>query len=146
MPLVLQIKSQSRNNTHDLCRCCCRLMQADLGVMRFQRLENSTAVMLQENSQPVKRVNTKIKRLDFSVESKRRRIAVLTTVLAVDISAGVSVLDNQSGPKPLFRNLTPTYVFKFPKLDSPVDADSPWMLLQVPPKTSPRRSPMCAPH
>ena len=121
-------------------------MPAGMGVMQFQRLENSTAVMLQENSQPVKRANAKIKRLDFSVESKRRCIAVLTTVLGVDISAGVSVLDNQSGPKPLFRNLTPTYVSKFPKLHSPVDADSPWMLLQVPSKTSPRRSLMCTPR
>ena len=55
---------------------------------------------------------------------------------AVDTSAGVSVPDEQSRPKPLFRNLTPIHVFKFPKLDSLIDADSPWMLLQVPSKTS----------
>ena len=58
--------------------------------------------------------------------------------LAVDTGAGVSVLDDQSRPKPLFQNLTPTHVFKFAKVDSPVDADSFWMLLQVPSKASPK--------
>ena len=66
--------------------------------------------------------------------------------LAVDTSAGVSVLDDQSGPKSLFLSLTPTHVFKIPKLDSSVDADSPWMLLQVPSKTSPQIFLMCAPR
>ena len=44
--------------------------------------------------------------------------------LAVDTSAGVSVLNDQSRPKLLLRNLTSTFVFKFPNLDSPVDAES----------------------
>ena len=57
--------------------------------------------------------------------------------LAVDINTGVSVLDDQSRPKPLFRNLTPSHVFRFPALDSPIDPDSPWMLLYVPSKPSP---------
>ena len=151
MPLVLQFFSQSQNNAHDLCRCCCKLVQTYLDGMEFQRLEDSTAVMPQENPQPVKKANAKIKPLDFSVESTRRCIAVLTTVhinsqLTPDTSAEVSVLDDQSRPLPLFRNVTPTHVFKFPKLASPVDADSPWMLLQVPSKKSPRRSLMCVPR
>ena len=52
--------------------------------------------------------------------------------LAVDTGAGVSVLDDQSRSKPLFQNLTPTHVFKFPNVDSL------WMLLQVPSKASPK--------
>ena len=54
-----------------------------------------------------------------------------THQLAVDTNAEISVLDDQSRPKLLFRNLTPTHVLKFRKHDSPVDADSHWMLQQI---------------